>query len=138
MNDLVNRHGAEPVAELGKGPVASFVRITDYGRSLAEGTYQLFATQQAPIQAAQSKQAKPDADPIRELITKHAEMLESGPYAHYCYFELAYTRHTGWMAWICSNQREQDPNRKILAKGQGSTPDEACRIALEMLAATSV
>jgi hypothetical protein len=69
-------------------------------------------------------------DPVRALIAKHAGLLADGPYAHYCYFELAYTRHTGWMAWICSNQREEDPDRKVLAKGQGWTPDEACRAAL--------
>lgn len=69
-------------------------------------------------------------DPIRALIAKHAELLADGPYAHYCYFELAFTRHTGWMAWLCSNQREQDPDRVVLANGQGSTPDEACRAAL--------
>jgi hypothetical protein len=69
-------------------------------------------------------------DPLRALIAKHAGLLADGPYAHYCYFELAYTRHTGWMAWLCSNQREQDPDRVVLAHGQGSTPDEACRNAL--------
>lgn len=78
--------------------------------------------------------AVPD-DAVRELLQIHATMLESGPYAYYCYFELAYTRYTGWMAWICSNQREQDPDRKVLAKGQGDTPDEACRAALAFLAA---
>jgi hypothetical protein len=69
-------------------------------------------------------------DPLRALIAKHAELLADGPYAHYCYFELAYTRHTGWMAWLCSNHREEDPDRVVLATGQGLTPDEACRSAL--------
>ena len=69
-------------------------------------------------------------DPIRDLLGRHAELLERNPY---CYFELAYTRSTGWMAWICSNARESDPNRKILTSGQGDTPDEACINALEKL-----
>lgn len=72
-------------------------------------------------------------DPIRKLICKHRELLNTGPYAHYCYFELAYTRRTEWMAWICSNHNEEDPQRKVIAKGQGSTPEEACENALSML-----
>lgn len=67
---------------------------------------------------------------LSKVIAIHAEMLDSNPY---CYFELAYTRYTEWMVWICSNQREQDPNRKVLLRGQGSTPEEACANALELL-----
>lgn len=64
---------------------------------------------------------------LSKVMAIHAEMLQTN---HYCYFELAYTRHTEWMAWICSNAREQDPNRKVLLKGQGLTPEEACADAL--------
>lgn len=64
---------------------------------------------------------------LSKVMDIHAEMLESNSY---CYFELAYTRYTEWMVWICSNQREQDPNRKVLLRGQGSTPEEACADAL--------
>ena len=64
---------------------------------------------------------------LAKVIAIHAEMLQTN---HYCYFELAYTRYTEWMAWICSNAREQDPNRKVLLRGQGSTPEEACADAL--------
>ena len=85
--------------------------------------------------AAQPAPEAQEIDPLRELIAQHAAMLEDGPYAHYCYFELAYTRRTEWMAWICSNHNEVDPNRKVLAQGQGSTADEACRKALAQLAA---
>lgn len=74
-------------------------------------------------------------DPIRALIAKHAEMVaDDGAYPHYCYFELAYTRHTAWMAWLCSKPREDDPSRKVITSGQGQTPDEACRAALDVLA----
>lgn len=69
--------------------------------------------------------------PIASLIAKHAEMLEANPYA---YFELAYTRTTDWMAWLCSNAREDDPDRKVLARGQGTSPHQACSQALEFLA----
>lgn len=64
---------------------------------------------------------------LAKVMAIHAEMLQTN---HYCYFELAYTRYTEWMVWICSNAREQDPNRKVLLKGQGFTPEEACENAL--------
>jgi hypothetical protein len=67
-------------------------------------------------------------DAIRKLIARHAEELEQNDYA---YFELAYTRRTEWMAWICSNHRDDDPNRKVIAQGQGSTPEEACAAAID-------
>jgi hypothetical protein len=67
------------------------------------------------------------ADPIRELIALHAEELDQNDYA---YFELARTRRTGWMAWICTNLRDDDPDRNVLATGQGDTPDEACTSAV--------
>ncbi|MBU9496227.1 hypothetical protein [Burkholderia multivorans] len=67
-------------------------------------------------------------DPITALLAMHAEVLDQNEYA---YFELAYTRRTEWMAWICSNHRDDDPNRKVLARGQGSTPHEACAAAID-------
>ncbi|MGY6272734.1 hypothetical protein ACXIUT_23895 [Achromobacter denitrificans] len=66
-------------------------------------------------------------DSIRALIAKHAELMRSNDYG---YFELARTRQTGWMAWLCSHPVETQPDRKILARGQGETPDDACREAL--------
>ena len=68
-------------------------------------------------------------DPIRELITLHARVIESG--FNYAYFELASTRTTDWMAWLCTDARELNPNRIILATGQGNSPDTACALALE-------
>lgn len=65
---------------------------------------------------------------LNKVMSIHKEMLESNPY---CYFELAYTRQTEFMVWICSNAREMDPNRKVLLRGQGSTPDKAAKNALE-------
>lgn len=67
------------------------------------------------------------ADALNEVMKIHQEMLQEN---HYCYFELAYTRTTGWMVWVCSNAREIDPNRKVLLCGQGSTPEEASLDAL--------
>ena len=64
---------------------------------------------------------------LSKVMAIHTDMLQTN---HYCYFELAYTRYTDWMVWICSNAREQDPNRKVLLQGQGPTPEEACANAL--------
>jgi hypothetical protein len=77
--------------------------------------------------------AVPCHEAIRALLGAHELLLEENPYT---YFELAYTRQTKWMAWICTNAREQDPYRKVLAKGQGSTPDEACKSALDSMKPT--
>lgn len=65
---------------------------------------------------------------VQTVLAIHAEMLENNPY---CYFELAFSRTTDWMIWICSNAREKDPNRKVLLCGQGSTPEDAAEDALE-------
>jgi len=64
---------------------------------------------------------------LSKVMAIHSEMLESNPY---CYFELAYTRTTEWMVFVCSNSREVDPGRKVLLCGQGFTPEEACVDAL--------
>ncbi|WP_430613698.1 hypothetical protein [Acinetobacter baumannii] len=64
---------------------------------------------------------------LEQVLKIHEEMLETNSY---CYFELAYTRNTDWMVWICSNAREADPNRKVLLRGQGLTPEEAAQNAL--------
>ena len=64
---------------------------------------------------------------LSKVLVIHEFLLDSNPY---CYFELAYTRTTEWMVFICTNAREQDPNRKVLLQGQGSTPEEACENAL--------
>lgn len=69
-------------------------------------------------------------DSIAALIARHAEELDRNDYA---YFELAYTRQTGWMAWITDKPLQGpvlNPDRKVLARGQGATPAEACRDAL--------
>jgi hypothetical protein len=81
----------------------------------------------APSPAVAQPVADEREDPIRELIALHANELEGNDYA---YFELARHRRTDWMAWICTNVIDSDPNRKVLAKGQGDTPDEACAAAV--------
>lgn len=65
---------------------------------------------------------------IEGLIRLHKKALESNPYA---YFELAYTRQTEWMAWLCSESAEVNPKRIVYAKGQGSNPETACAEAIK-------
>lgn len=69
----------------------------------------------------------PAANPISRLLAAHSDLLDRNPYA---YFELAYTRTTGWMAWLCSDCKESNPNRKVIATGQADTPEAACADAL--------
>lgn len=76
---------------------------------------------------------------IHSLISLHASQLNANPH---CYFELAYTRTTEWMVFICDKPAARiigTPNfgagRKILFQGQGSTADEACRKALASMTA---
>lgn len=72
-------------------------------------------------------------DAIRELIAIHSSELEQNEYA---YFELAHTRQTGWCAWITDHPRSMppmptvNPDRKVIASGQGDTPEEACSAAI--------
>lgn len=75
--------------------------------------------------------------PIQGLIAMHGQLLEVMPHA---YFELAYTRTTGWMVWICNKPATGTPgepgygsNRQILACGQGYSPEEACDKAIDAL-----
>lgn len=70
------------------------------------------------------------SDNLQSLLKIHASKLEENPY---CYFELAYTRVTGWGAWICSNAREIERDRKVIANGWGSTVEEACLDAINSM-----
>lgn len=81
------------------------------------------------------------ADPVSRLLEFHGEQLSSNPY---CYFELAYTRQTDWMAWITDRPAQGEPgtaayarSRKVTVRGQGSTAQDACADALAALAAAS-
>lgn len=72
-----------------------------------------------------------EIDPLRQMLAQHQAHIEQNPYA---YFELAYTRQTGWMVWITDKPAFRladlvNPDRKVLWQGQGETPDEACENA---------
>jgi len=65
---------------------------------------------------------------IRRLLSLHAGLLKKNPY---CYFELIYTRQTGWMAWLCSKLKADDTERAVHAYGRGDTAEEAAQQAVE-------
>ena len=62
------------------------------------------------------------------LLELHASLMDGNSY---CYFELARTKTTEWMAWICSDNRDVNPMRKVIACGQGFSVEEACEQALK-------
>lgn len=71
---------------------------------------------------------------LEQLTAIHAELLKDNPY---CYFELAYTRKTEWMVFLCDKPAEgvigtseYGANRKVIVQGQGWTQEEACKAAL--------
>ena len=82
---------------------------------------------------AATQPAAQGLDAVRALIELHSKELEQNVYA---YFELAHTRQTGWCAWITDHPRSMppvpviNPDRKVIASGQGDTPDAACAAAL--------
>lgn len=70
-------------------------------------------------------------NPLRELLAAHAKLVSKNPDT---YFELAYTKQAGWMAWLCDKPySDGDPSRVVLAKGVGDTPDKACEAAVTAL-----
>ena len=81
---------------------------------------------------------EPASDPIKALVAQHARLIDEGN--NYAYCEIAYTRQTGWMAWITDKPLAvvvESPDRKVLFKGQGDTPEDACRDALKESAASA-
>lgn len=107
--------------------VTTFHQNAAFASKCPEENTPVYLHPSAEIAALRERIAGMEKEAIRSLIARHAEELEQNDYA---YFELAYTRRTGWMAWICSNHRDDDPNRKVIACGQGDTPDEACDAAI--------
>jgi hypothetical protein len=60
-------------------------------------------------------------DPVRDPIAKNY------------YFDLAFSRYSGWCAWLCTYAVKRDAGRKVLAFGSDETPEGACRDALKAL-----
>ncbi len=120
-------------AEEPRAPSGYAYRYPDMGRTVIRFNNGEEVNGSRPIEAVPYWfDAAPDVnvttDKIAALIARHSLELERNDYA---YFELAYTRRTEWMAWICSNCRDDDPDRKVIARGQGATPEEACASALD-------
>lgn len=116
--------------ELARGEEPHVFTATDHYAELQEATQDLrHALELGAALEASSTCSRPTRA-LDGLLAMHGLMLEHNPYA---YFELAYTRKTGWMAWICDKPQSTDSDRKVLASGQGDTPEEACDAALEQL-----
>lgn len=111
---------SKPDPEAGHGRYLPIRRV-----SAGKFTHPLYAAPTPAAQAADS--VAEDTDPIRALIAQHAAILDQNESA---YFELCYHRVTGWMAWITDKPLCMppvvNPDRKVLAQGQGDTADEAC------------
>lgn len=102
------------------------------------------ATPCAPYKRKQAAEEKAQAQTqalsnVEALLDRHQALLQDN---EHCYFELAYTRRTGWMAFICNKPAggtigtpEFGAGRKIITQGQGDTPNDACASALIALGA---
>ena len=64
---------------------------------------------------------------LTEFLELYASKRESN---EYLYMEIACTRQTNYMAWLCSHPKETHPDRVVLACGQGFDVEEACKNAL--------
>ena len=75
---------------------------------------------------------------VQQLTERYLKLREDNLYA---YFELACTKSTDWCAWITDRppiDGKVQPDRKVIAFGQGGTADSACKAALLNLAERSV
>ncbi len=66
--------------------------------------------------------------PSAEFLCVAEQLINIYPFL---YVELSRTRTTDWMAWLRTKSKENEG--VLLATGQGTTPDEACRFALAQL-----
>ncbi|MGY3911034.1 hypothetical protein ACW5XW_08255 [Aeromonas piscicola] len=66
--------------------------------------------------------------PSAEFLCVAEQLIDIHPFL---YVELSRTRTTDWMAWLRTKSKESEG--VLLASGQGTTPDEACRFALAQL-----
>lgn len=65
---------------------------------------------------------------VIQFLEKADELIDIHPFL---YVEIGRTRTTDWMAWLRTKPKEGEG--KLLASGQGLTPDEACEAALAEL-----
>lgn len=134
MTDFLRNH----TDELARGEAPHVFTATDIYAELQEATTDL----RHAIDLGEALASVLNGDiqitsPVDGLVSMHELILETNPYA---YFELAFTRPTGWMAWICDKPGsgmpgtpEWEASRTVFARGQGETHDEACENAIESL-----
>ena len=136
-SDTMTTYLGQHQAELARGEQPHVFTATDAYAQLQEAAEQLRHGLEL-AQALEAHGAGTDITcPIEGLIEMHGVLLEHNPNA---YFELAYTRTTGWMAWVCDKPATGTPgtesygsNRNVLASGQGDTPEQACDNAIDQL-----
>lgn len=116
--------------ELARGEEPHIFTATEHYIELQEATQDLRHGLELGAALEASSTCSRPTRALDGLLAMHGLMLEHNPYA---YFELAYTRRTGWMAWICDKPQADDADRRVLASGQGDTAEEACDAALEQL-----
>ena len=139
-SDTMTTYLGQHQAELARGEPPHVFTATDAYTQLQEAAEQLRHGLELSV-ALEAHGAGTDITcPIEGLIEMHSVLLEHNPHA---YFELAYTHTTGWMAWVCDKPATGTPGtegygstRKVLASGQGSTPEEACDDAIDQLLAS--
>ena len=129
VTDELIELGARSIHRVDGSTDEELQNLDNFMRSRPEIWAQYRIESQAVIEAVAPLLAAPP-DPIRALVQRHAAELTTNDYA---YFELAYTKQTGWMAWITDKPLAftvVNPDRKVLATGQGGPPEAACAAAL--------
>lgn len=136
---LVNPEGLAEATE--RSAIMAWVRLTGTYKTTLES---LLGYEQQGWRVVAAAPTTPQApalvpltdDPIRALLEKHRALLDD---SEYTYFELAYTRQTGFMAWLTDKPLASvvvNPDRKVIVSGQGDTADAACADALQKLGTT--
>ena len=69
-----------------------------------------------------------ETHPVIEFLELGEDLENKYPFL---YVEIARTRATGWMAWLCTHNKETHPDREVIVSAQGSTAKEACKKALQ-------
>ena len=69
-------------------------------------------------------------DNVKKFLDTAEEMINEYPFL---YVEVARTRTTEWMAWLCTHNKDTHTDRMVLASAHGFTADEACKNALDEL-----
>jgi len=99
------------------------------GMVMFEKPIDVMDQQQKYIERVESKiEFDSETQPVMEFIDLAEHLENTYPFL---YVEIARTRSTEWMAWLCTHNRETNPNREVIVSAQGLTSSEACKKALQ-------